>query len=82
MVEQGPHLQTFEADIGWEKHDRRSRQCVAMCRQCVACKRHLARPLNNPAPEQLPEFRVAPARPLQSVVWTSLDLSMWYKESQ
>ena len=37
----------------------------AIVRQCVTCKRHLARPFNNPTPGQLPEFHVTPARQFQ-----------------
>ena len=44
----------------------KARQVIkAILRQCVTCKRHLARPFNNPAPEQLPEFSVTLARPFQ-----------------
>ena len=38
----------------------------AILRRCATCKRHQARPFNKPAPGQLPEFRVTPARPFQN----------------
>ena len=38
----------------------------AILRRCATCKRHQERPFNKPAPGQLPEFRVTPARPFQN----------------
>ena len=38
----------------------------AILKRCATCKRHQARPFNKPAPGQLPEFRVTPARPFQN----------------
>ena len=44
----------------------KARQVIkAILRQYLTCKRHLARPFNKPAPGQLPEFHVTPARPFQ-----------------
>ena len=44
----------------------KARQVIkAILRQCVPCKRYLARPFNNPATGQFPEFHVTPARPFQ-----------------
>ena len=45
----------------------KARQVIkAILRRCATCKRHQARPFNKPAPGQLPEFRVTPARPFQN----------------
>ena len=45
----------------------KARQVIkAILRRCATCKRHQARPFNKPAPGQLPEFRVTPAKPFQN----------------
>ena len=55
-------LAEFRSQYWMEK----ARQVMkAILRRCAACKRRQARPFNNPAPGQLPEFHVTPARPFQ-----------------
>ena len=45
----------------------KARQVItAILRRCATCKRHKVRPFNKPAPGQLPEFCVTPARPFQN----------------
>ena len=62
MVEQGTHW-PFRSQYWMGK----ARQVIkAILRRCATCKRHQERPFNKPAPGQLPEFCVTPARPLQN----------------